>query len=194
MLRLDWETPRAWVPAVSRDLIALLRDHAHCEVKAAAAARALIEREPGALAIRPELEEIEAEELEHHALVLAELERRGADEGHFGGNPYVQGLLAGARKGGSRLLERLLIAALIEARSFERFQLLADHLEDSELVELYRGLLASEAGHRAFFVRAARQLFPAAEVESRLAALCAHEARLVAALPFASRMHSGPPA
>ncbi len=89
------------------------------------------------------------------------------------------------------LLDRLLLAQLIEARSLERFQLLAEHLADRGLGALYEDLLASEAGHRALFGRLARGLFPAPDVERRQAQLWALEGEILAALPFAYRVHSG---
>ena len=93
----------------------------------------------------------------------------------------------------SLVLDRLVIAHLIEARSLERFRLLADHLEDQELRALYAELLSSEASHRAFFLDAARKNFSEAEVTSELERFAAVEAEVIRALPFDHLVHSGPP-
>ncbi len=191
-LTLGWRTPPEWVARVERDSLALLSDHAHCELKAAASAQALIARNVGSTRLVRALAEISIEELEHFERVLGELERRGGVLQRTSTSPYAEGLLqASAVDRGDALLDRLLVASLIEARSFERFQLLAAHLADRELVALYESLLASESRHRALFVRLARELFPSAVVEQRAGELCEREARLMAGLPFAYRMHSG---
>lgn len=192
MFRLAWQTPPAWVERVAEEPLALLADHAHCELKAAASAQSLILRRPQARELVTRLSAVAREELEHFELVLAELHARGAELGPARESPYAKGLLARAAElGGLDLLGRLLVAALIEARSLERFWLLAEHLPDASLAALYRRLLPSESAHRGLFLSLARAHFPRETVEQRLAALTAAEGELVASLAFEPRMHSG---
>jgi tRNA-(ms[2]io[6]A)-hydroxylase len=180
------------VARVEREPLALLSDHAHCELKAAASAQALLARNAENGRLVRALTEIAIEELEHFGRVLEELERRGGTLRRTAASPYAEGLLqASAADRRDPLLDRLLVASLIEARSLERFRLLAEHLADRGLAALYESLSASEARHRALFVRLARELYPAREVEVRSSELASREGRLVAGLPFAYRMHSG---
>ena len=193
MFRLDYRTPPAWVAAVEREPLALLADHAHCELKAAASAQALLLRHTAERELAERLAEIAVEELQHFQLVLGVLHRRGGILGSAPINEYAEELLAhSARTRRQRLLDRLVVAGLIEARSFERFQLLAEHLQDRELGALYADLMASEAAHRGTFLRFAREHFPA-EAEARIDELTVLEGQLVAELPFRVTVHSGPP-
>ena len=192
MRALEWATPPEWVERVQRDLPALLSDHAHCELKAAATAQALVAKNTGDRTLVEQLSLMASEELDHFQRVIRELYARGAMLGPQEPSPYAQELRSrSAATRSSLLLDRLLLAQLIEARSLERFQLLAEHLADRELAALYRDLLVSEAGHRALFGRLARGLFPAPDVERRQAQLWALEGEILAVLPFAHRVHSG---
>ncbi|MEY2783871.1 MAG: hypothetical protein RL277_74 [Planctomycetota bacterium] len=190
--RLDYATPPEWVTQVERDLPCLLSDHAHCELKAAASAQTLIVRNPRKEALVRELAAVAIEELAHFQLVVKELERRGGRLEFAQPSPYAEGLQSAA--GGDapdKLLDRLLISHLIELRSLERFHLLSEHLADAELAALYRGLMASEAGHQALFVRLAKELFDPQLVDRREAVLRAREGALMARLGFDGRMHCG---
>lgn len=198
MIELCWRTPIEWVRAVEADPLTLLSDHAHCELGAAASAQALIARNPGREELVLELARTARTELEHFERVVALLHGRGGRLEHPLPSPYAAGLLRAAAQSGHGsaqqrpLLDRLLIAGLIEARSLERFGLLAAHLADPELAELYRDLMASEAAHRALFQRLALRYHDAAQVEERKRELSRLEAELISGLPFAARMHSGP--
>lgn len=198
MIELRWRTPLEWVSAVEADPLALLSDHAHCELGAAASAQTLIARNPGRDELVASLAETARTELEHCERVIGLLHRRGGRLQHPEPSPYAAGLLRAAAEHGQGpagervLLDRLLVAGLIEARSLERFHLLATHLADRELAELYRDLMASEAGHRALFHRLALRYHGAESVAARLAELAELEAELIAGLPFAHRVHSGP--
>lgn len=194
MFGLDWQTPPEWVAVVEREPLALLSDHAHCELKAASSAQSLLLRNPGRREVVERLGAMAEEELEHFNRVVAILHARGGELAWQDANPYAEGLhraAAGTRR--STLLDKLLLARLIEARSLERFHLLAEHVRDPELAELYRDLLRSEAGHRALFGQLARAFFPETEVEAREAELRALEAAVIRALPCSPRVHSGPP-
>jgi len=130
--------------------------------------------------------------MEHFTRVLDELAARGGQLGVQLKNPYADGLLKHARRMNvDPLLERLLTAALIEARSLERFHLLATGLEDESLAQLYRDLLPSEAAHQGLFLRLARDAFPAEAVTTAHHRLRQLEGQVVLELPFAYRVHSG---
>lgn len=195
MLELSWRTPPEWADAALATPLELLADHAHCELKAAATAQTLIARNPVWRELVGALTDMALEELAHFRRVTRLLFERGGDLLPPEPSPYAEGLLAAARRAADDpLLDRLLVSALIEARSLERFALLAERARDPELASLYRELLASEASHRALFQRLARERFGRERADRRLAALADAEGELVRCLPFAPRMHSGPPA
>lgn len=199
MSRLDWVTPVEWVARVEADPLALLSDHAHCELKAAASAQALIARNTSRTALVTKLVDVAREELEHFAQVVAILDVRGGVLGPLAPNPYAEGLLLRSHHGrvcapderDEQLLDRLLVSHLIEARSLERFHLLATHLADRDLAAFYRSLIPAEALHQALFRDLALDAYPAQRVAQRLTALTAIEGDVIANVPFAVRMHSG---
>lgn len=192
MWRLDVLTPPEWVLRVSERPIEFLRDHAYCELRAASSAQALLAKHVDDVRLVEALCGVACDELAHFALVVKQLEARGATLIPVPANPYMAGLLACTRHDHEGLLlERLLVSALVETRSLERFHLLAEHLPDRELAEFYRSLLKTEAEHQALFVTLARERFGAERTHARLAELRADEARLVARLPFDYRMHAG---
>ena len=190
--RLDWQTPPEWVARVEAQPLALLSDHAHCELKAAASAQAMVAKNGQHPELVDALSAVAIEELEHFRAVLELLRARGGRLERQDANPYAAALLERAAATRTRpLLDRLLVAELIEARSLERFHLLAEHLVDRQMAQLYSSLMASEASHQALFERLARELFPAGEVAVRRAELRALEAGVLAGLPFDYRVHSG---
>lgn len=199
MFRLNFATPFEWVARVETDPLALLSDHAHCELKAAASAQALIAKNPSRTVLVVRLTEVAREELEHFASVVQLLDARGGALGPLAPNPYAEALLARSHDGricasdarDEQLLDRLLVSSLIEARSLERFHLLATHLADRELADFYRGLIPAESLHQALFRELALSAYPAERVAVRLDVLAAIEGDIVAQLPFAVRMHSG---
>jgi len=189
---LEYQTPPTWVERVERDLPALLSDHAHCELRAAASAQAMIVRNPQRTAFVAEMLALAREELEHFESVSRELSARAGRLGHKSPNPYADALLArSAADRGDAFLDRLLVAGLIEARSLERFHLLATHLRDARLAALYASLVPSESRHHTLFQERAREFFGARRAEARAARLRSLEAEIVAGLPFAVRVHSG---
>jgi len=194
LLELGWETPAGWAPAVLEEPLALLSDHAYCELGAAAAAQGLLARRPGDAALVERLGAHASEELRHFRQVHRKLVELGGTLGPVRQNPYAEGLLAGVERGTAGLLDRLLVFALIERRSLERFTRLAEAAPEGPLASLYTELAPSEAGHAALFLELARERFPAEEVEPRLARWTAREAALVRGLAFGPRIHSGPPA
>ena len=189
---LNHETPREWVALVEREPERLLEDHAHCELKAASSAHALIAKNPERTELVRDLADIAIEELEHFKIVVSELESRGGRLGEQSENLYAATLhrrSAASRE--SLVLDRLVIAHLIEARSLERFHLLAEHATDDRLRELFAELLPSEAAHQGFYAKAARSLFGRGPAEARIAQLRQLEGEIMASLPFDHTGHSG---
>jgi tRNA-(ms[2]io[6]A)-hydroxylase len=203
-LPLRYRTPPAWARQVLARPLELLNDHAHLEKKAAANALELLNRWPEP---RPPenwvaaMTAVARDEVEHLATVCRLLARRGGKLTKQHSNRYASDLRALVRQGTGKdeLVDRLMVSALIEARSCERFKLLGDACEDDpELRKLYRGLWASEHGHYRTFVQLAEEIEPQDKVAQRWDEMMDAEARIIAAQPPGPRMHScgarGPPA
>jgi tRNA-(ms[2]io[6]A)-hydroxylase len=155
ILGLQLPTDPRWVDLASLSLAAILTDHAWCEQKAATSCISLITRYSSRERLVQELSPIVTEEWGHFRLVLAELGKRGLRLGPQRKDVYVNKLIEFQQKGGNeeeRLLDRLLIFALIEARSCERFKRLSEGLEDPYLSQFYRRFMESEAGHYHLFI------------------------------------------
>jgi len=158
ILGLQLPTDPRWVDLASLSLEAILTDHAWCEQKAATSCISLITRYSARERLVQELSPLVTEEWGHFRLVLAELQKRGLQLGRQRKDVYVNQLMAFEQKGGSeeeRFLDRLLIFALIEARSCERFKRLSEGLEDGYLRQFYRRFMDSEAGHYHLFIELA---------------------------------------
>jgi tRNA-(ms[2]io[6]A)-hydroxylase len=183
-------TDPAWVAVVLADFDAFLLDHACCERKAAALCLSYIARHADKPALVEPLIALAREELAHFQQVYRLIQQRGLRLGPDEQDAYARGLLAAARQPiPERFLDRLVIAALIEARGYERFHLLAAHLPDPELARFYREFADAEAGHFRLFLRAARRLYAEAEVEESVARLSDVEAHLVRTLPHRPGVH-----
>ena len=181
------ETPWEWVELAVEKFDEVLVDHAHCEKKAAASALALLSAFPSIPGLARAMARLAREESGHLAQVLALVEKRGLSLGRDPGDPYAQGLQAMVRQPArERLLDRLLISAVIEARSEERLRLLAAHLPDPELRTFYGRLASAEQGHGELFLRLAARC---EGFEARLAEVRGAEARLVRALPLRAAIH-----
>jgi tRNA 2-(methylsulfanyl)-N6-isopentenyladenosine37 hydroxylase len=192
MLNLKASTERRWLEQVDHDLAAVLIDHAHCEKKAAGTAMNLIFAygtiDPS---IGRELSDIVVEELDHFRQVLDVLDARGIRFTSQRPSTYGGKLADLVRKGEpERAVDRMLVAALIEARSCERFALLRDHVKDSGLAEFYGSLFESEARHHSTYVQLARYFAPEDEIRERLEELSAAEAEIASAGDDVPRMHS----
>jgi tRNA 2-(methylsulfanyl)-N6-isopentenyladenosine37 hydroxylase len=158
ILGLQLPTDPRWVDLASLSLEAILTDHAWCEQKAATSCISLITRYSARERLVEELSPLVTEEWGHFRLVLAELQKRGLRLGRQRKDVYVNQLMAFEQKGGNeeeRFLDRLLIFALIEARSCERFKRLSEGLEDAYLRQFYRRFMDSEAGHYHLFIELA---------------------------------------
>jgi tRNA-(ms[2]io[6]A)-hydroxylase len=182
-------TPQTWVKAALANFDAVLIDHAHCEKKAAASAMSLVAAYPDRSRMVRQLVRLARQELRHFEQVHSRLVARGLTLGRDGGDPYAQALLALARSGEpARLIDRLLVFALIEARSHERLCLLAEALPDKESRDFYRTLAEAEAGHYQLFLQLARDNL-GADVDRRLEALAEEESRIIEELPLLPRVH-----
>ena len=191
MLCLRSRTEPEWLERAIGHTSEILIDHAHCERKAASQALSMLARFPD----RPELVEpllaLAREELEHFELVMAILRERQVPMGSQAPSGYQAGLHAAVRKGmPEKLIDLLLIAALIEARSCERFKLLADHHPEPALAKAFRSLLESEARHHAVFVRLAEGYQDRVTVSARLQELAEHERQVLEQLPPMPRIHA----
>jgi tRNA-(ms[2]io[6]A)-hydroxylase len=192
VLNLSAPTDPSWVEKALADLDEVLLDHAHCERKAAGMALRLMFRYPDQAFLHDPLSRLAREELTHYEEVLRVLESRGGSMRRQRPSPYAGRLYHCARSAEpERLIDTLLICALIEARSCERFGLLAEQVPDAELARFYAGLLAAEARHHRLYVDLAEQLAEPASVRVRLLELSEWEAQVVAADSPIVRMHSG---
>jgi tRNA-(ms[2]io[6]A)-hydroxylase len=169
-----------------------LLDHAHCEKKAAGAAVKLLFSYPHYRFLQEPLADLAREELDHFQQVLAHLDARGIRYETIRPSPYGMALHALTRRDEpDRLVDILLISALIEARSCERFQLMASGVGDEVLMDFYRSLLACEARHHGVYLELAGRLVDSAALASRLAELAEREAEIVAQPCDWVRLHAG---
>jgi len=190
MLRLHIDTSSAWLEAVLADFDAFLLDHAACERKASASAMSFVVRYPDRQAILAPLIDHAIEELQHFQLIYTEIERRGLTLARDTKDPYIQPLIKAVRTGrDERLLDRLLLFGVVEARGCERFGMVAEALPEGPLKDLYLDLTRSEARHHALFVRLARHYFDDDTLQTRLDQLLTLEAEVVRALPIRAALH-----
>ncbi|HEU0007055.1 MAG TPA: tRNA-(ms[2]io[6]A)-hydroxylase [Terriglobia bacterium] len=195
-LPLDYRTPDQWAEQVLRHTLDLLSDHAYLEKKAASNALELMNRWPEPVC--PEgwvttLASVARDESAHLNSVTRLLSQRGGRLDRLHKNPYANDLRRLVRKGAGvhELLDRLLVSALIEARSCERFEVLSRICQDVELAQFYRSLWGSEFGHYTVFLQLARDVVPEPSVELRWSEMVQAEGRIIARQPAGPRMHSG---
>ncbi|MGB7565256.1 MAG: tRNA-(ms[2]io[6]A)-hydroxylase [Prochlorococcaceae cyanobacterium] len=192
--RIRWlaqPSSAAWLEQALAQPDLVLIDHAHCERKAAGVALRLMFRYPCDTDLAEALSPLAREELEHFEQVLTLLQRRGVALRPLAPPPYGASLAAQVRRGEPmRMLDSLLVAGLIEARSHERMALLAAHSPEPELAALYGELLASEARHFGLYWVLCERRWPRPELIKRLEELAAFEAGLLASLHIEPRMHS----
>ena len=170
MLGLKLPTDPRWVKLVEQNISEILTDHAWCEQKAASNAISTIVRYPDLTDMVEELTAIAQEEMEHFGMVLEKIKARGFTLGRERKDDYVGQLSKFIKRGGSRegqIVDRLLFAAMIEARSCERFKMLSERIEDADLAEFYRELMISEAGHYTTFLKLARKYGGGIDVDAR---------------------------
>ena len=193
MLGLKLPTDPRWVNLAEMDLGEILTDHAYCEQKAATSCISLIQAYPEREELVRELAPIVTEEWGHFRSVLREMDKRQLKLGRQRKDEYVNKLLAFQKKGGSRddkLLEKLLVFALIEARSCERFRLMSLHISDEDLKDFYHRFMISEAGHYRLFIDLARKYFGEERANARWQEYLTKEAEITEELDLrGDRMH-----
>jgi tRNA-(ms[2]io[6]A)-hydroxylase len=190
MLELRVATPAAWREVVLADFDAFLVDHAACERKASATGMAFVVRYPDRPELLDPLIAFAREELGHFHQVYRVLAERGLTLAKDKKDAYAAALLAEARHGPEQhLLDRLLVAAVIEARSCERLRVVAEALAGEPLGPFYDELARAEARHHGLFVRLAKQLYRDEVVRPRLGQILDVEADIVRALPLTAAVH-----
>ena len=192
MLGLKLPTDPRWVDIVSKNIGEILTDHAYCEQKAASSAISLIIGFPEKVELVQEMIALAQEEMSHFKMVHDLIVERGLVLGRERKDDYVIALMKFFPKGSSRndqLIHRLLYAALIEARSCERFRLLSEELEDKKLDDFYRKLMISEANHYTMFLKFAREYGQREIVDKKWQDLLAFEAQIMKNLSKTEQIH-----
>jgi tRNA-(ms[2]io[6]A)-hydroxylase len=192
MLGLKLPTDPRWVNIVEKNIEEILTDHAYCEQKAASTAISFIIRFPERSELVKEMTALVREEMGHFNMVHEKIIERGWKLGRERKDEYVIELMKFFPKGGSKtthLVHKLLYAALIEARSCERFRLLSENIADKELSDFYRNLMVSEANHYTMFLSFARKYGDREEVDKKWQQLLAYEAEIMAKLGKKETMH-----
>ena len=193
MLGLKLPTDPRWVNLAEKSLEEILTDHAYCEQKAATSCISLIQSYPDKERLVRELAPVVAEEWQHFRSVISKLDTLGLKLGFQRKDAYVNALIQFQKKDGSRAdrrVERLLVCALIEARSCERFRLLSLHLDEEDMRKFYHGFMVSEAGHYKLFIELARTYGKPEKVNARWQEYLDFEKELMGQLtPRGDRMH-----
>lgn len=193
VLGLNLPTDPRWTNIAEKSLPEILIDHAYCEQKAASSCISLIVQYPDKTELVEILTPVVAEEWSHFERVLEEMRKRGIPLGKMRKDEYVIALKDLIRKGGNReqqLVEKLLMNALIEARSCERFKLLSQHISDDDLKKFYYELMVSEAGHYANFIDLAKKYMPEDYVNNRWSEFLTAEAEILNSMEVrGDRMH-----
>ena len=170
MLGLKLKTDPRWANIAESNLEEILSDHCWCEQKAASNALYIITNNSENVELVTEMAKIAIEEMEHFQMVHNIIKERGFEFGREVKDDYVNQLVKFSKKGGTRndaLIERLLFAAMIEARSCERFKVLSENIKDEKLAKFYRELMISEANHYTTFLKFARKYSEKVDVDKR---------------------------
>jgi tRNA-(ms[2]io[6]A)-hydroxylase len=192
MFDLRFKTPPEWLEVVFADFDAFLLDHAACERKAAATGMSFVVRYPDKSELIEPMIEFAREELEHFQIMYRIVHARGLILADDYKDPYVNALRARVRNGGlEMLLDKLLVAGIVEARGCERLFMVAEALKErnSQLAEPYLALARAEARHHGLFFRLARAYFDDEQIDDRAATLLDYEADLVRRLPHRAAVH-----
>ena len=181
----------AWIEQAIANLDTILLDHSHCERKAAGVAINLMFRYPSHQKLVRQLTAIAREELEHFDRVNQWLDRRGIALAPLNSPPYFSKLKSQiSHHEPNRLIDSLLVLAIIEARSHERFGLIGEHCHDVELAKFYRGLMASEARHYGIYWVLALEYSDRATIDRRLNELAEYESSILETVHYEPRVHS----
>jgi len=188
---LSYNTPPEWAQQVLKDFDAFLQDHADCERKASSMAMSFVAKCPDKIEIIPELIETALEELEHFRDVYAIMEKRGVQlKAEMEPDLYMKQLINSIRSGrDERLMDRMLLASIVECRGAERFKLIEEALEDAELKKFYKVLWTSEAKHGNIFVKMALNYWNEKEVYKRLQELTDIEGDICSQLKWRPALH-----
>lgn len=192
MLGLQFETETSWAEIAKVNLEQILTDHAFLEQKAASNAVSIIINYSEETELVKEMSNIAIEEMQHFKMVHLLMVKRGMVLGREQKNDYAIRLQKFFKKTGDRtdaLIQRLLVAALIEARSCERFKVFSENMEDEELQKFYKNLMISEAGHYATFLQFARQYQDRKIVDEKWNALLAFEAEMMKERGNVAKIH-----
>lgn len=190
-IELTFETPAAWTAAVINDFDTFLQDHADCERKASAMAMSFVAKCPDKVEIIPDLIDTAVEELEHFRMVYRLMEERGVHlKKEITQDLYINNLIKHCRSGSlDRLLDRFIIASLVEYRGAERFRLVSEALQDENLKKFYRKLYISEARHGNIFIEMAKKYWDSKEIEERIGYLCKTEGEICSKLEYRAALH-----
>ena len=192
MLGLKLPTDPRWANIAESNLEVILTDHAWCEQKAVTNALHIIIQNPEFDDLVVAMMEIAREEMEHFKQVHEIILQRGYKFGREEKDDYVGELFKFMRRGDGHAMsrvDRLLFAAVIEARSCERFKVLSDNIQDEELAKFYRGLMESEAGHYTTFLKFAKKYNEDIDVDKRWKEWLEHEARVIASYGKIEKIH-----
>lgn len=192
MFRLKLPTDPRWVNVAEKNVEEILTDHAYCEQKAASSAISIIVLYPEFPEIVSAMAELAQEEMEHFKRVHDFILKRGYVFGRERKDDYVNQLFGFMMKGNSkekRLVDHLLVGAMIEARSCERFKNLSENIADQELAAFYRELMESEAGHYTLFITLARKVLPREYVDQRWQEMLDFEAEIIKNLSNSQTIH-----
>ncbi len=192
MFRLKLPTDPRWVNVAEKNVEDILTDHAYCEQKAASSAISIILQYPEYPEIVSAMAALAQEEMEHFQRVHNFILKRGYTFGKERRDEYVNHLFRFAIKGNAkekRLVDHLLVGAMIEARSCERFKNLSENIADQELAEFYRELMESEAGHYTMFITLARSVMPREYVDQRWQEMLDYEAEIIKNLTNTNTIH-----
>ncbi len=193
MLGLQLPTDPRWVNIVESNIDEILTDHAWCEQKAASNAISIMVHFPEYSDLVTEMIKISQEEMAHFGMVHERILARGGVLGRERRDQYVHDLLeflkAPSKTRVDVLVDRLLFAAMIEARSCERFRVLSENITDPDLAAFYRELMISEAGHYTTFISFARKYGEGIDVDARWKAFLAYEAEVIARYGKTERIH-----
>ncbi|WP_199611168.1 tRNA-(ms[2]io[6]A)-hydroxylase [Flocculibacter collagenilyticus] len=190
MFELKYLTPSAWTDAVLADFDTFLQDHAAAEKKASGMALSMLSHYPDRRKLVKAMTDLALEELIHFKQVLKLLLDRDVNLGDDKKDTYVKQLRALFRNGSEVfLMDRLLVAGVIEARGHERFSLVAEALPQGKEKEFYVAIAKSEEKHKNLFVELAYEYFPKETVDERLEEILIAEAEICAKLPFRAALH-----
>jgi tRNA-(ms[2]io[6]A)-hydroxylase len=190
VFKLKYETPESWAAVALADFDAFLLNHAACERKASSLGMMFVAKYPDRTKLLDPLIEFAREELEHFHQVYRMIEARGLQLSKDETDPYIKQFMDLLRHGrDDRLLDRLVMTAVVEARGLERFSLVAGALPPGEMKDFYTELAKSEARHKGLFIKLARLYFEEEAIQERLRFFLEEEARIVKALPLRPAVH-----